>query len=672
MPSSKKSASDNLSKLEQELLKSTSDPVADWTLSQIGLQIDIIRSNRDQNSLGSVFFSAKDFDRVIGLADYVSQNKYTHPALIPEMTWKPGSVPGSPQNLRSVEIENEYYISWDFPAGQNDRFAIYTTTKITDPGQIIHDPVNLKEITFQNYFPLKDLDFSNGSNIVVTAITPTGKESAPSSLFELDIEFPLIEELLPIYGDTVSIRDLLSWRSDTSGAVFNVHVSGNSLFSNLVYDSPWIADSQVNIENLSLEGETGYFWRVKARTDIEGPYSETMKIITGFPQKPILNSPENLAQNISTQPTVKWSASSVTDSVKVMISQSASFDPILFEEMLPAGPGQGKLSTELDKDTWYYLKIMGVNEYGYSNFTDFRTFRTTLGEIPDVRAIEPEDGATAASDDYFRWETLATTGNISYILEVALDREFNSIMSASGWITDEEIRIDRMNLEGDRSYFWRVKAKSEFGESEYTNTLMFYAGYPARPRITSPAQLSENNDVRAVIEWTADNITDSVLVEFSRSSEFETLEYSEKFTVSASPAQINHSLQEFTWYFARIRAENEYGYSIYSANKYFQTGESNTITEVEDKLIDATLYPNPFKEGDLILKFRNHKPLILYIDIFDLTGREIGRMEGTKFPEGEHHVRIENFTKNMKPGYYFFKIKTGKNIKTLKLIKLDK
>ena len=671
MNSTKKSSSENLSRLEQNLLKSTSDPVADWTLGQIGLQIDIIRSHRDQNSLGSVFFSAKDFDRVAGLADYISRNKYTHPALIPEMTWKGGDTPQAPTNLRTVEIENNYYISWDFPAGSNDRFAIYTTTEITDPATVIQNPVNLKEISFNNQFALEDLDFSNGSNIVITAVSPTGKESTPSPLFELDINLPLVQASLPFDGDTVAISDILSWQTDATGANFNVEVSANTLFSNLIYDSPWIADTSVDIENMALEGETEYFWRVQARTDLEGPYSETRSIFTGFPEKPAIVSPVNLAQSVSTQPLIKWSASPGTDSVKVLISENTGFDAIHVEEIFEAAQGQERLAAELDKDTWYYLKIQGLNEYGPSNLTEFITFKTTSGEIPDVMIIAPEEGANVASFDHFEWETTATTGNITYLLEVALDQEFNSIMSASGWITEQSIQVSKMNLEGNRNYYWRVKGKSEFGESEYTNPRNIYAGYPTRPGITSPAQLSENNDVRAIIEWTAGASADSILVEFSQEADFETVEYAEKFHVSESPAQINHSLREFTWYFARIKAENEYGYSIYSANKYFMTGESNAI-EITNTISEPALYPNPFNNGALVLEFKLYETTGIDISIFDITGQMIMNVEkGRYFPAGLHRISLKEYTEKMSSGYYYLKIRAGKDTRTIKMIKLD-
>lgn len=673
MNSSKKSSSDNLSKLEQELLKSTSDPVADWTLDQIGLQIDIIRSNRDQNSLGSVFFSAKDFDRVIGLADYISRNTYTHPALIPEMPWKAGDTPQAPSNVRTVEVENKYFITWDYPAGPNDRFAIYTTTELTDPSAVIQDPVNLKEITFNNQFALEDLDFSNGSNIVITAVSAIGKESSPSPLFELDIDLPMVQPSFPNDGDTVAIDDVLLWQSDASGGDFNVQVSGNTLFSNLVYNSPWITDTLVSIENMSLEGETEYFWRVQARTDLEGPYSETRSVYTGFPEKPVLIAPVNLAQNISAQPLVKWSASVKTETIKILISETAGFDVILVEEIFDAAAGQGRLTAELQKDSWYYVKIQGLNKYGHSSFSEFNTFKTTSGEIPNVTAITPKNAATVASFDHFEWETTATTGNITYLLEVALDEEFNSIMSASGWITEESIQVSKMNLEGNRNYYWRVKAKSEFGESEYTNPRNFYAGYPTRPKITSPAQLSENNDVRAVIEWSAGASADSVLVEFSQDAGFGTVEYSEKFHASESPAQINHSLREFTWYFARIRAENEYGNSIYSPNKYFMTGESNSINQFDSNITGLSLYPNPFKNGNLMLKFNITGSTEIDISIYDLTGRKVSDvLNDIEYSEGIHSIRVNSFIEYMEPGYYYFRIQTGPDTRTIRLIKLDK
>ena len=92
---------------------------------------------RDESGLGSVFFSAKDFQRVNGLADYLAQYKYTHPAIIPDMTWKTGEIPQEPQNIRSVKRDGTYYLKWDYTTGMNDRFAVYSTIEAMDSRGLI-------------------------------------------------------------------------------------------------------------------------------------------------------------------------------------------------------------------------------------------------------------------------------------------------------------------------------------------------------------------------------------------------------------------------------------------------------------------------------------------------------------------------------------------------------
>ncbi|MGC9343698.1 MAG: family 10 glycosylhydrolase, partial [Bacteroidales bacterium] len=669
---SKKSEITYLSGLEQDLLASTSDPVADWTLGQIGFQIDIVRTNRDKSSRGSVFFSAKDMDRVQGLAEYLAQNKYTHVTLMPEMTWKSGPDPNTPGNLRVTKIGEENYLQWDCIENQGDRYAIYTNLQQMDSSEVILNPVNLREVSFSKSFPLSELDFSNGSNIVITTVSATGRESKPTSVFKIDIDLPIVSIISPEESDTVGFNDKLVWTSDYPEALYRLEISPNINFSNLAYVSEWTGITEAMLDSLSLKGESFYYWRVRAKTDSDGPYSRSRVLFTGFPALPELIHPENLAQNVSTRPLIKWNQSPATETIKVFVSESANFETLIAEEEFDAISGEGKLSTELAKNTWFYIRLQAINSKGTSTYTDFKTFRTTSGEIPDVQLLSPADGSTVASFDELSWETTATEGTISYSLEVALDAEFKNIMSATGWISGESISIAEMMLEGQRNYYWRVKGKSEFGESEFTDPWSFIAGYPTRPSLTTPVQLSENNDVMTTIDWQTDEYTDSVKVDFSESSEFVNIEHSEKFITSQSPVQINHSLQAFTWYFARIQAINEYGGSVYSSNKYFRTGETNSIFNFNDIIREVHIYPNPGTDGKLFIKIELKNAARVEVSIYDQMGRKLQKANLCKqLNEGYNIIRMD-LPENIPSGIYIMEIQSGYETKLLKLLIANK
>ena len=205
-------------------------------------------------------------------------------------------------------------------------------------------------------------------------------------------------------------------------------------------------------------------------------------------------------------------------------------------------------------------------------------------------------------------------------METANDEDFNSILFNSGWISDTELLISEMGLEGSRTYHWHVKGKSEFGESDFSSSRTFYAGYPTRPTITKPLNLSTGVYAKPTVGWSVDANTDDVYVEFSEQSEFETIKHSESFLTGSGESQITASLKAYTGYYLRMKAGNEFGQGVFSAIKYFETGESTFIPhDISTEELDV--YPTFVENGEFFIHSNSNNLHIERIDILDLTGR---------------------------------------------------
>jgi len=295
------------------------------------------------------------------------------------------------------------------------------------------------------------------------------------------------------------------------------------------------------------------------------------------------------------------------------------------EETFDAASGQGRLTQELAKETWYYARIEGSNSYGSSRRTSFMAFKTTAGEIPDVVLISPPNLDTVASFEKLEWETTAAQGSVTYQLEVAIDDAFTNILYTSGWVSEQELLIGELNLEGKRTYYWRVKGKSEFGESEHSVTWIFTAGYPTRPHITEPAHLSEGVHAKPIIGWNVDADTDSVYVEFSENSDFSSLVHWETLKAVPSSAQISASLKGFTWYYCQIQALNEYGSSVFSGKKYFMTGEGTSTDPILSETDQLLIFPTIISTGELHIRCNFTKLADVDLRVIDQMGREVYR-----------------------------------------------
>lgn len=633
-------------------IKGTSDPVSAWTLSEVGKQVDIMRSNHAKNALGSVFYSSKDFDRVSGLAQYMLDNKYTHKTLWPEMTWKTITAPQVPSNLSSLNLSEGLALTWDYTGNESDRFAVYLSNNTLDAQSIVDDPVHLVKLVSQKQVLFSDLGIASNSRIVVTAVSLTGKESAPSLIFQSDLSLPEVTLLEPAEGAVVAFTDELAWESNIAAASFYLQIATNESFGNIVYNSGWMADSVVKIENLPLKGETIYYWRAKAKdAENEGAYSVYQSIVTGFPTVPEVIKPYHLEQDLPQQPTIEWNASLLADQVEVLISEDYDFSVITTSETFDAATSQGTLSATLNKNTWYNLKIQSINTFGKSGFSDVIVFKVAAGEKPTVNLVSPADGTTVASFDDLVWETPTTEGTITFKLEVAVDAAFSSIIYNSAWISEISLAVEQMGLEGDRVYYWRVKGKNEFGEGEYSEIRNYLAGYPARPAISQPVHLSENVDINPLVVWSAAENADSIIIEFSEASSYNPLSFTGMLDAAPGQGQLNQNLKSQTWYYLRIKAQNEFGTGIYSSNKYFKTGSGTGISKTNASGIE--LVPNLLQQGTAELSLNISNKSQVSIKIINLLGQTVTWVQKPEIkPAGTENYFIEASVFKAKGIYY--------------------
>lgn len=650
---------DNLSLMESRS-KGTDDPVSEWSFEEVGWQIDIVRLNKDKNGLGSVFYNAGSLEKIPGLVDYLAQNKYTHPAIVPEMTWKTAGDIEAPITVRTENTGEGFILTWNHHGGLNLRYAIYTSIEAMDSSQIILNANNLKEIVYTNQILLEDLDYTSGANIAITAISPTGKESLPSSLYVVEGDFPQAQLVSPADNITVGEADFFTWQSNISDAKFMIQVSANVNFSTIVFQSDWIDETSLSIGNIDLLGETDYFWRVRAATDIVGFFSTPRKITTGFPENPKIIAPNNLAQNVSTSPKIEWSSSVGTEEIKVVVSTTTSFDPLVTSEIFTADDGKASLASVFEKDSWYYIKIKAINSYGESEFTDFRTFKTTSGTIPEVSAMFPENKATVASFDYFKWESSTEEGTITFQLEIAVGESFDDVLIQSTWMSETEILTSKFNLEGGREYFWRVKAKSEFGESDFSEVRAFTTGYPTRPNITAPMHLSDNVDVQPTISWTNDVDTDSIYIETCEDSDFDGVKVLQRFNAALGSGILSSPLKGQTGYYLRIAAENEYGASVFSSLKYFKTGLGNSIGEFENSGMQVNLLPNRISGGNFRIEISTINKISVSISVYDVLGNYIASLgESIDLYKGINSFQYSSYLLKGR-GLYFILIESEK------------
>jgi hypothetical protein len=233
---------------------------------------------------------------------------------------------------------------------------------------------------------------------------------------------------------------------------------------------------------------------------------------------------------------------------------------------------------------------------------------------------------------------------------------------------DDRIAVWELNLEGKRDYYWRVRGKSEFGESDFSGSRRFTTGYPTRPSITKPAQLSEEVSAKPEVEWSADPDTDSVYVEFSEHPDFSTIYHAETMDAKTGSARITASLRGFTWYYCQLQAKNLYGGSVFSAKKYFMTGEGTAAEAVELDQGSFHLFPSPLAGGTLRISYpvQDHEALILQVT--GAVGQEVIRQVVYPKPGSQTMEITIDHNQFPGPGIYYIVVKNHNKVAAKPLI----
>jgi uncharacterized lipoprotein YddW (UPF0748 family) len=457
--------------MEESSQRIAADP---WTLDQIVRQVEINRAESAKGALGSVYFRMEDFTRVNGLFDYLKQEVYQNLTLVPEITWKTSATPTAPTNLRLGQVNGQSVFSllWD----QTDtdlRAVIYTVDPTADPSSFTSD-INRQVISYTDNFDLSTLTIPQGQSIIITSLNRYGKESVPSTLFQ--VSAPVKGDLLLPQNSAINVEstDDLAWTSIPLASSYTVELATDDLFT----ENPQqisVSDTIIQIDEIPLQGETTYYWRMAGENfGGTGIFSDVFTFDTGFPQDIAITAPTQNATLIPLHPTLKWNATEASDSIQMQLSEGGNtFAPNnLFAEFFVKNNSAGSYDLEqsLKAFTTYYLRMRSFNAFGYSAWTDIVQFKT-LFPTPIAPTIStPIEGAEFTTEEVtIAWTSPPTA--TSYLLQIALDENFTALVldqrvfDALDYVFTGDVK--------DSTYYIRIAGRNPGGFGEWSEARTF-------------------------------------------------------------------------------------------------------------------------------------------------------------------------------------------------------
>lgn len=233
--------------------------------------------------------------------------------------------------------------------------------------------------------------------VVNSPSDPGGERSVANALFAVsakEIDPPQQSPVLVEPADGASDQPdtlILSWGPVEQAVRYTVEVSPDESFTeDLIHEETVFMDTTSVVTD--LVGMTEYFWRVKAHNAAgDTDYSEIYSFTTGFPLEPELQYPEQGNTDVPVSPTFEWTEAGGAEQYKLQLARANTFteermvlDTIIVSTTLV-------IERELEEESIHFWRVRAFNEFGSSDWSDHRGFRTTTVTYIDETDELPED-----------------------------------------------------------------------------------------------------------------------------------------------------------------------------------------------------------------------------------------------------------------------------------------
>ncbi|TRZ88695.1 MAG: hypothetical protein D4R88_07255, partial [Methanosarcinales archaeon] len=354
----------------------------------------------------------------------------------------------------------------------------------------------------------------------------------------------------------------------------NLHAVGNYLIrlTNDTTTSPVYSDSTLTDTTTVLSGfpaNQKFYWNISAKNEFGWGMTSVWFNATTIPMPgvPVIVSPPYDTINMPTTVILKWNRSFKAATYSVQTSLDSLFGTLIVNDSLLTD--SVKSVSGLLKNTKYYWRVQAVNGAGMSAWAGSRF--TTANTPTPVTLVSPNNvvnqpvGATV-----FKWRHLTFLNLSGYWLEVTTDTT-----SLTPFKIDSTFgAADTSGTEGGFAYFtnyyWRVKAKNDFGWGDYSWYFKFQSEL-GPPNLVYPA----NNEVGIVptvtLNWDNAPGAATYRMQLSADSTFGSTILNVGGLPTSQYSVPSGFLTILSNYFWRVNSTNVNGTSIYSPVWKFRT-----------------------------------------------------------------------------------------------------
>lgn len=188
---------------------------------------------------------------------------------------------------------------------------------------------------------------------------------------------------------------------------------------------------------------------------------------------PVAVYPLNEAVSAPTNPLISWQPALGATFYHFQLATDIDFENIV--RNLNNHPTSSYQVTGLSPFTLYYWRVASIADIGTSQFCDTQSFTTgAISEVPSVpQLVSPANFASAQPmNPLFTWNPANLA--LRYRLQIARDQYYSNIVLDIADIEQTSFRSSV--LSANTSYYWRVSAINDFGNSNFSSSRRFSTG----------------------------------------------------------------------------------------------------------------------------------------------------------------------------------------------------
>jgi Secretion system C-terminal sorting domain/Fibronectin type III domain len=408
------------------------------------------------------------------------------------------------------------------------------------------------------------------------------------------------------------------------------------------------------IPNLS-EGTT-YQFRVRSRNN--GGYGNYSNVLTETTLKRVAPNPsyDLVAKTFSTtQINLQWTLGAedgVTNNriaQEIFRSSVSNLEGFVRINTIENMPFTYSDKTCLPKTTYWY-KVLSTNQQGVSTFSNVYA-ATTLGPpyAPSNAAAVLANNALGNAIIKISWKDNSEDEK-SFSVERSIDSTFATGV-LSGKVDSNKVEATSIPFEEGVTYYYRVKASNQYGDSKYSATTVITPLVTAIPN--APYSLKATaTSAEVSLKWGDDSNKESGF-EVERSDDGKTY-VKIGATGRNEVAYTDKTVKEKTKYYYRVRAMNIKGNSDFS-----NIAEITTLVKTSASIELAVdnvfqVYPNPTADAVKVTLSENMQNESGVITITDRMNREVSRTVLTT-NQSEYRLDMSNFSE----GTYTISLRTA-------------